>query len=73
MARFKIKRQRPYNAADRYPWKMKDATRPAYLGQFPSLDAALESIDRTVRRELGFPDKLDLDPAEILAAMGSKS
>ncbi|UYL87167.1 hypothetical protein QEH40_gp46 [Microbacterium phage OscarSo] len=73
MARFKIKRQRPYNAADRYPWKMKDATRPHYLGQFPTLELAIESIDRTMRRELGLPEKLELDPAEILAAMGAKS
>lgn len=51
MARFTIKRQRPYNAADRYPWKLKDAERPYYLGQFASLRLALAAIDARMKLE----------------------
>lgn len=53
MARFRIKRQRPYNAADRHPWKMRDAARPHYLGQYASLELALAAVDNVIRREAG--------------------
>lgn len=63
-ARFRIKRQRPYNAADAYPWKLKDAMRPAFLGSYPSLERALDAIDARLSQETGIPRR-----AEIMAWM----
>lgn len=51
MARFRIKRQRPYNAADRSPWKVKDAERPHYLGHYATFELALASCEAILHRE----------------------
>lgn len=68
-ARFRIKRQRPYNAADAYPWKLRDAERPVFLGSYPSLERALRAADDRVRLERGMPPRLDVTPVEVRAAM----
>lgn len=62
-ARFRIKRQRPYNAADARPWKMKDASRPAFLGQYATHALALAAVDRKLSEETGIPTRRSIREA----------
>lgn len=54
------------------PWAVKDAERPAFVGQYARLDLAVKAIDAKLREEKGAPAPLFTDPSdtdEILAEM----
>lgn len=74
-ARFRIKRQRPFNAADLYPWKLRDASRPAFLGQYASHALAIAAIDAKLSIESGIPTRRAIREAmhRGLAAMSARS
>lgn len=61
--RFVIRRH-AVNVSTGHPWAMRDRSRPAWLGQYPTHAAAIAAIDRRLSEETGIPTR-----REIRAAM----
>ncbi len=53
-ARFRIKRH-ALDVVSSRPWVLKDAARPAFLGQYETHALAIQAIDRKVADERGVP------------------
>lgn len=68
-ARFRLK----YSPGARQPWKLRDAARPAFLGQYSTLDVACRAMDNTIRREAGMPERIAVSAAEVQAAMRQRA
>ena len=51
MARFTVTKRRPHCAVDPYPWTLRDAERPLFLGRYPSMQRAVASANRLVALE----------------------
>ena len=66
-ARFRIKIDHGY----RQPIVVKDRTATAYIRRFGTLRAAMLHVDNRVRAERGMPPRLDIERADIIAAIRS--
>ncbi len=55
--RFVIRRH-DVNVERGYPWAMRDRSRPAYLGQFPTFAAAIEAMITKLREERGLGPRI---------------
>lgn len=65
--RFVIRRH-PVSFDGRFPWAIRDRTRPAWLGHAPTLTRAIQMVDEKLAAERGIPTQ-----REIREAMGAKS
>lgn len=68
--RFRIKRSKPFDPTESRPWKLADASRPAYIGNYATHAAALRAIDDKVRDERGLP-RVPVSRREIRQAMSA--
>lgn len=66
--RFRVKRHKIDSMSSR-PWAVKDAARPAFVGQYATHELAMMAIDNVVRGERGMPARLPITRAEIREAM----
>lgn len=67
--RFRVKRAKPFDPQQPHPWKMKDASRPAFLGQYSTHALAMRAIEEKLASERGYvPTR-----AEIRAAMAAEA
>ena len=55
----------------RSPWVMRDAARPAFLGQYATHALALAAVDRKLAQEAGRPI-VDISVAEVREAMTTR-
>lgn len=51
------------------PIVLADRSRPAFLGQYPTIEHACRAMDNIVRRERGMPERITITTAEILERM----
>lgn len=65
-ARFRITREKEY---PRRPWRLRDRTRPAFVGRYARLDLALLAMDNKLRAEREMPARLPITAAEIRERM----
>ena len=65
MSRFHIK-VNPFGGV-----AMKDRKSPAFVRNFPTIEAACLAMDNRVRRELGMPDRVQITRREIREAMAT--
>lgn len=63
-ARFRIKVARHRPSVN--PIKLADRQRPAFVGQYPTLEAACRAMDNIVRRERHMPERIGITPSEVL-------
>lgn len=57
----------------RSPWALRDAARPAYVGQFATHERAVLAVSNQLRAEAGLPPRLSITVPEILAEMEKRS
>lgn len=72
MSRFTIRRLKgDAGRSTRAPWVMRDASRPAFLGQYATHALAVAAVNAKLRGEHGAPI-VDISVAEIREAMTTR-
>lgn len=68
-ARFRIKVAKHRPSVN--PIKLADRERPAFLGQYRTIEAACRAMDNTVRRERNMPERIAITPADVVERMSA--
>lgn len=68
--RFRVKRHKGDDVPAK-PWAVKDAARPAFIGQYASHELAMTAIDNVVRAEMKMLPRPSFTVAEIREAMSA--
>jgi hypothetical protein len=65
--RIKVAKHRP----SVNPVKLADRNRPAFVGQYRTIEAACRAMDNIIRRERGMPERIGITPADVRERMSA--